>query len=311
MKTRSKRIHQLHQRNKKNRPRSPLTIFGIVAAIFLIFFLFLKFTTKLWSGGSKFSFVIAGKNGDLVVAAFDPPSGEIATITIPGTTQLQVSRQLGSWKAKSIRQLGENEKLGGELLRETIIRNFNFPILGWADSRGMGFTGGGFGSLVKAVFSFYKSSLGFGDKLRIALFALGVGNPKRTEVNLAETALLKKTRLVDGENGYLPLGGLTDELLVIFSEPAISKKSLKAVIKDATGRNLVGQAVGKTLEVVGVKVAAVEKGDPENFDCLVLGKEVVLVRKIGKLFSCRTENKAPEGNYDLEMRLGELFGKRY
>ncbi len=311
MPTRRKRINELRNRDKNRKVLRPFIILGVFAALVVGFLVFLKLTTRIWSSGHKFSLVIGNKNGDLVIAAFDPAEGQIATVTIPGSTQLQVSRQLGSWRAKSIWRLGENEKLSGELLRETIVRNFNFPVLGWADSGGMGLTEGSFGPLVKSVFSFYKSSLGLGDKIRIALFSLGVGHTRRTEVDLADTPLLRKTRLVDGEVGYLVSGKLTDDLLVIFSEPEVSKMGLKAVIKDFTGRNLVGQAVGATLEVVGVKVAVVEKGDSQNFDCLVLGRDRRLIKEIGTLFSCQTKLTSPEGNYNLEMRLGELFGKRY
>src|SRR3972149_6326651 len=120
-------------RLKKRGRRSflkPLIYIGL--ALILIAFFF--FNTKLWKLNQKLGLVINSPDGNVVVMSIDKQNEDITIIEIPATTQLDVARQLGSWRAKSIWTLGENEKLGGALLRETIVKNFHFPVLGWADA---------------------------------------------------------------------------------------------------------------------------------------------------------------------------------
>jgi hypothetical protein len=282
---------------------------AILSAVML--YLFMQLTTRYWQSDGRVSLVVNGADGNVTVTTINPKAGEITNILIPGSTQLLVSRQLGSWRIKSIWMLGENEKLSGELLRESIVKNFHFPVEAWADSWAMGLGSGGFSPAIKAVFSVRKSNLGFGDRLKMAIFSLGVKNTKRTDISLVDTGYLKKTRLVDGEEGYILSGELPNSLLIIFSIPEVSKEGLKAHIIDASGRNLLGQDVGETLEVLGIKVASVEKRDPSDFDCIVKGEESDLVKKVARLFSCRPENGSPNGKFDIEVTLGETFAKRY
>lgn len=157
----------------------------------------------------------------------------------------------------------------------------------------------------------HKTNLGFGDRLKIAAFSIGVNNMKRNEIDLTQTGYLKKARLVDGEDGYLISGGLPNNLLIIFSEPLLTKLGLKANIIDASGKNLLGQEVGETLEVLGIKVASVEKQTPDSFDCNVKGKEAELVKKLAQLFSCQKEIKSLDSKFDIEFKIGESFARRY
>lgn len=306
---RSRRIFSY--RKKKHSSYKSLIVSGILLLLIAVFFLVLGLTTKYWGRYERISLVINNPSGDLTVTTFNRGSGEISNIQIPGSTQLAVSRQLGSWKARSVWKLGENEKLGGELLRESIIKNFNFPVIAWADSSAIGLANGNFWSAIKSVFAINKSSLGFGDRVKMAFFSIGVNNMKRNEIDLTQTSYLKKARLVDGEDGYLISGGLPDSLLIVFAEPALAKRGLKANIIDASGKNLLGQDVGETLEVLGIKVASVEKQTPDGSDCLIEGKEAELIKKLARLFSCQKEIKSLDSRFDIEMRIGEAFAKRY
>ena len=298
-------------KKKKNTSHKSFIIAGIGLLLIASLYLFLSLTTKYWGSHERVSLVINNPNGDLTVTTFNRESGEINNIQIPGGTQLLVSRQLGSWKAKSVWKLGENEKLGGELLRESIIKNFHFPVVAWADSNAEGLASGNFWSAIKSIFLIRKTNLGVGDRIKMAIFSIGVNNMKRNEINLAQTSYLKKVRLVDGEDGYLISGGLPNNLLIIFAEPSLAKQGLKANIIDASGKNLLGQDVGKTLEVLGIKVASVEKQAADKDDCSIKGKDIKIVRKLAQLFSCQKEIKSLDNKFDIEFKIGESFAKRY
>jgi hypothetical protein len=279
----------------------------IIGAILLYVFC----SASFFAGKNKLSVAIQGKNGEIIVSTFDPVTEEITNLTIPGTTQLTVSRQLGSWKVKSLWKLGENEKLGGALLSESIVRNFHLPISAWASESHIGLARGNVGQIIKSLFSFKGSNLGFGDKIKLAIFSLGLGDGKRFELNMDETNYLRKEKLVDGELGYMPASKIPNSLLVVFGNQGYGQKGYKAGIKDFTGKALIGQEVGSTLEVLGIKVASVEKLDNADFDCRVSGMDKAMVGEISKIFECGSEIKNLEGNFDLVVELGEKFGKRY
>ena len=268
--------------------------------------------TSRFKNLDKLSLVVNGKNGNVLVQNFDFANQEIVNITIPGETQLDVANQFGNYRAESVWKLGINEKKEGELLRLSIVKNFNLPVVSWADSRGEGFGSGGFLSLIKSVIIPYKSNLRFGDKLRLAFFSVGVREGKRTDINLEETGFLKETRLLDGENGFLiGTGKLPVSLAGIFSEVVGRPEPYRVMIKDNTGKMKVAEKTGEVLEVMGIKVASLVKGPTVDEDCVVSGKDKHLVQKVSLIFTCQTKAEYGDETFDLVLDLGSEFAKRY
>ncbi|MEK7112444.1 MAG: hypothetical protein AAB875_03890, partial [Patescibacteria group bacterium] len=100
------------------RLRAPKPKFGLfkfiaLAVFILLLMLLLSFQTKYWYGRFKVSAVYPTGEGDISVSVFDPKNESITSILIPGSTELDAARQLGTWRAKSVWQLGINEDLGG------------------------------------------------------------------------------------------------------------------------------------------------------------------------------------------------------
>lgn len=303
----ARRKRRLQNKKKRFRPVRPLVLISLLIA----FLFFLASQTRFWDNDSKLTLVINKKDGDVLVTVFNPVVDEVTNITIPKNTQLKVARQLGTWKAGSVWQLGENEGLEGRLLQETITYHFKLPVVAWADSPAEGFASGELIALVKAVALPYKTNLKMGDRIKLAFFSFGIKNFKREEINLAETKLLKQTRFIDGEEGFVLVSDLPANILALFSDIEISQKSISVLIKNATGKKSVAESVGEITEVLGAKVAVVKKEENEDFDCLVLGKNQKAVEKIAQVFSCQKEKSLPSGSLDLEIRLGEGFAKRF
>ena len=296
-------------RNKKKRFSSVKSL-GLILLFFTLLF-FLAFQTNFWNSGSKLTLVVNKKDGDVLIAVFNPVVDEVTSITIPKNTQLKVARQLGTWRAGSVWQLGENEGLEGRLLQETITHHLKLPVIAWADSPAEGFANGGLVALVKAVSLPYKTNLKMGDRIKLAFFSFGVKNFKREEINLAETKLLKKTRLIDGEEGFVLISGLPASILALFSDIEISQKDVSVLIRNATGKKGVPEQVGEIIEVLGAKVAAIKKEESEKFDCMVLGKDQKAVEKLAQVFSCEKGKGLPSGSFDLEIKIGEEFARRF
>lgn len=297
-------------RLKIRKPRFGLFKFIALAVFILLLMLLLSFQTKYWDGRFKVSAVYPTGEGDISVSVFDPKNESITSILIPGSTELDVARQLGTWRAKSVWQLGINEDLGGKLLAESITKNFNFPIITWGNTNLMGLAEGEVLGIAKAIFLPGGTNLKIVDRVKMGIFAMGVTNPKRINIDLRE-GYLKKTRLTDGEEGYIILGTNFQKLYPIFSENEISQEGLRVQIKDATGKRGVAENVGETLEVLGLKIASVARKGREESDCKYRTSNEELGRRIGFIFSCEKEKGTPEGNFDLEVKLGSKFAERY
>ncbi len=301
--------YKQRKRLKKNVKHFP---FLLVALFFVaaIVFLPLQIST-CFKYSSSFNLAIADQNGDIEVVNFDNKNQEITTIVIPGSTQLTVSRQLGSWKARGLWQLGINENYSGNLMQETIIRNFFLPVNAWSDKEALGFVQGNFWKAVGAVVSPYRSSLKLGDKIKLALLSLRVSDSKKDTINLKDTGLLKPAKLTDGENGYLIGGDIPPKIASVFADDLFSQKEVRILIKNYSSSGVVADNVGKVIEVLGAKVSSIVKEDNSEIDCKVIGNNRTLVIVIGTLFNCEKKVGVPEGKFDIEIDLGEQFVRRY
>jgi hypothetical protein len=286
-------------------PKKLLIFLFFTAALFVLF----KTQNKIWTGKDKVSLAIFDQDR-IVVSTFDP-EGEITNIIIPGDTQVDSSRELGTFRIKNIWRLGENEKVGGVLLSETITKNFKFPVGSWAQSPALAYTSGDAVKILSATFSSFSTNLGIGDKLALALFSLRVKNPNRVEVELSRTGYLKPSKLIDGEQGYLVSGSPPEQIAAVFADPQIGSGAIRIAIINETGESSDPEAVAQILEVIGVKVSSLTKGEIQDYDCSVLGEDKSTVTKIAKVLGCDIQDKAPEGNFDLEVRLGKRFAERF
>ncbi|MGB6839024.1 MAG: hypothetical protein WBD86_00425 [Microgenomates group bacterium] len=296
---------------RKRRSKSKSKKFLLILFFATFLFVLVTHQTKFWRSDAKSFLLIRRSGGDIAVSIFDPKLEKVTNIIIPKNTEVTVARQLGTWKLGSVWKLGENEGLEGRLLAETIVKHFKLPVVVWADSGAEGFAGGELMGIIKAVFVPYKTNLGIGDRVKIGFFSVRIKNLKREEIDLSETNILKQVTLIDGEEGYILTGGLPNWLNALFSNPKISSAGTKVIIVDATGKTQIAEEVGEVIEVMGAKLASIKRRKAEGFDCEILGKEKEVVDEMSKLFSCRKPKNLPQGNFDLEIRIGEDFARRF
>lgn len=304
---RKKRAKQKARRNGRNSYKKLLFILLVP----LFTFLLITFHTKFWKSSGKTFLAISKENGEVVVSVFDPELEKITNLIIPKNTEVDVARQLGRWKLGSVRELGENEDLEGKLLAETIVKHFKLPVAAWADAPALGFAEGGVLGVVKASLFPYKTNLGIGDKIKLGIFSIRIKNLKRENINFSEGNILKKVTLIGGEEGYVLSGRLPNYIVALFSNLSISSEGSIVVILDATGKANAAEEVGEVIEVMGVKLANIKKEEAADFDCEVKGKEKELLEEIAQVFSCKKLKTAPEGNFDVEIKIGKDFTRRF
>ena len=309
--TPAQRRKNLRDFKKKKTPKK-LNIFLLFLLLFVLIIFGLYFLNRKHSSGNlKISMVFPDNEGNVIVSTFSKKEKEVALIKIPQNTQLEASRQLGSWKAKSLWQLGVNEKYNGLLLQETITKNFHFPVSIWADEKASGFVSGNIIKLIKATVFPYKTNLSLGDRLNLFYISFGIQNKKISSYDLSELSILKKTKLTDGEEGYILSKDVPINIMSSFSESISSNFGYMVQIINATGSRNVAENIGKTIESMGFKITSIkDESSNNNIDCLISGKNKDVVNKMSLIYSCITE-ASNNNDFDIVIKLGSKFSKRY
>lgn len=296
------------EKGKKNVRFAGLLIKVFIPLILVLAaFLYFNLSTKYWNGHDKMSFVFQNSQGQVGIVILDPALNEETTLIIPGDTEVNVARSYGTLRIKNVWQLGINEKLGGSLLAQTITQSFLFPTNLWSDTD--------LRDVWKFVFTTKRTNIPFGDRLAAGMFALRVNAIDKTEIDLGTSQFLHKQILTDGKPGYVTSGNISGRLTAYFADndladDAAAGKNLKFGLIDATGSFGVAAKVGQILEVLGGKVVAVDKkAENTSLDCEVSGTNPKIVKKVSILFSCK--KVSGESNFDLEMKLGTKFAKRF
>ena len=293
---------------KSVKPRFIKLCIGFLILMGSLWFLY----SSIWRGAdAKISLVISSTESDVRVVTFDPSLNEVTNILIPGDTQVNVARGLGSWKIKSVWQLGVNEGLDGQLLKETIIKNFHFPITSWAGDSASGFIGGGTSGLVKALVLPYKTNLKLSERLKIAQIYLKAKNTRRVDIDLSQTQTLTKSRLTDGSVGFILTGQISEKLIVAFSDKNMSKEGANLIIRDLSGSSNSLNEISSTLEVLGAKVAASLSEESQDIDCIVFAHKKQYAVGLAKVLSCSVSEEPPTGSFDIELVLGSAFARRF
>ena len=267
------------RRKKESRDQLKWIIIGVVLLLIFVAVFFLR--NKYWNSKGKLAVVI-DRGQEVVVSIFDPKAGSQTDLVIPGNTQVLAAYGLGTWKLGSLWKLGSDEKIGGSLITRTVSINFGFPVFIWWDA------------------------LSIGDKIKTRLFSLLNRNEKDV-IYLKETSCLKKTVFLDGENGYLVNKDVPEEVSSLFSDQEEFGDFLKAKITDSTGSYGVANKVGRIIETMGIKVAAISKGSGFETDCKVMGKNKELVRKVALILGCSEAEIKDLSNFDLEIYLGNQY----
>ena len=72
----------------------------------------------------------------------------------------------------------------------------------------------------------------------------------------------------------------------------------------------VAEKVGKIVESLGTKIAAIDNLKEEDFDCVVKGKDLKLDKRFALVLGCEV-SKDTSGNFDVEIKFGKKFLQRF
>jgi len=295
------------RRRGVNKPKRKPSLYLVAGVIVVLLGVVFVSSTNFWNNNSKLTVLIQESEGDLRLTTFDPVVGEITNIVIPSNTEVEVAQHFGIFRVGSVWKLGFSEGLGGNLLAKTVSKNFKFPVYIWAGNNASGFSSANYLEVIKAVFTRYKTNLKIGDRLKIALFSIGVPNSRRVEINLSDTPYLKKTKLTDGKDGYVIEKNIPVSILSVFADPIITKGEYRVVITNNTSSAGIANQVGEIVEVLGAKVASVKRGENDVDGCVVEGIDRETVAKIAQILGCKEGDQKLDANFDIEIVLGNNF----
>lgn len=289
---------QTYLKVKHNPKRGVRLVFWLA-----VIFLFIIGYKLVQEKSDKISLIYPGSD-QVNVTVFDFQRETITTITIPGSTRVVLADGLGEWKIDNVWQIGVNEELDGQLLKDTVIKNFHFPVTHWADHTASAFTGSSATELTSAVFTGTKTDLGLIKKIKIAKLALFTKNTNRQVVNLATTTFIRPEEFVDGTKGYKIGDDVPEKLLIYFSDPNF------ALVKTILVTNKTGEGGSKVVDqlvsFLGNKVALIQSGEVEDINCRLVTNNKELVTTLIQVLKCEVvERKDVE--FDVEIIIGKKF----
>jgi len=156
----------------------------------------------------------------------------------------------------------------------------------------------------------YQSNLSLKDKVQLFLFSIFVSTSDKTHLELKDSGFLSYEILPDGSNGFIPKKDLPRIVLSQFSDPQISNENQK--IKVISVNRLLAEKVGQIINVAGGNLTLIEEEKGLDLDCLVSTKKKTTTSvKIARVFNCQTEKLGEDNAFDIVIKLGKSFEKRF
>lgn len=243
-----------------------------------------------------FSVAVAGGDGNIDVYVIDMSKGSIVSVQVPNETEVELGMNRGKLRAGSVWRLVKSENLPGQILADTTMRTFHFPVDYWAEES----------ALYNALNP--QTDMPFGLKMRLGLL---LRTKPITKINLSETSYLVRGTLTDGEIGWLVSESVPLALASLFTDYQISEGSTVINILNNTGEGQYRlEDVVSTLEILGGKVAPISQRGKLSGVCRVSAKDENTRIRIASVFNCEIATEAPEA-FDAELELGDQFLERF
>lgn len=282
-------MRRIKQQKVKTKKAKSYFKYILLTLLLFVIYIITKVFSESWDSSDKFTYLTKDVEGFVEVVVVDSKLSEITTIKIPNNTEVEVARGYGTLTIGNVWQLGINEKIGGELLTETVTKNFYFPVSFWWNKD--------------------DTNIKLIDRIKLGLYMKKLDRSNRTEIDMAKSQFLKKVKLADGSNGYGLVGNVSSRLTVYFSDYDLEDKNIKISIIDATGRYGVAETLGAIAEVLGGKIVSIERNQVDNdLFCNVSGKNKDSIDNIVEYFKCTKVSDTSD--FDLEIKIGKKFLER-
>lgn len=261
--------------------------------------------SKTIRSDEKIILAVRQENDDVHVHIIDPKIRSYNILDIPSETLTDASNGLGEWRLGALWKLGLNDNVGGEYMRKSLTRDFNIPVVFWSDFAGEAYATNNVPGKIKIVSGRYLTNMRYSDRLALLFFSFKIPESGRKYTDLKETSFLTSSKLPDGEEGYIVEDTFPVFLLPLFSQDKFANMKIKLVsagLKDSEIKN-----ISKTIEVMGGKVAFIERKEEKDIVCEVWSEDEKLRKKIISIYSCQEDLNVNKSGFDLVITLGKRF----
>lgn len=286
-----------HQRRSKVKKQTKLALIalGCLIGILLLGTLinFIKVLAKplnstqqirayTWGGEFNINFIVGTKDVSLV--SYKPQDKEILILKIPEQTYIELPNEFGKWQLRSIYELGQASKVGGQTLLKLSLSSFlGLPIDAYASEalqdlfRKNFFSGAS--DLPKL-----QTDLTFGELLNLKLSFLKIRFDKVKEVDLKELQVLEKQALADGTEVYGADPIRLDSVMQEFSDPLIVSEHASVAIFNATNRPLLAQKAKRLITNLGGNVIVTQNAPKTVSKSYVEGPDLKTTKRLSQIF---------------------------
>lgn len=286
---------------KKNSKRNPkkknFPFFGLFLFVLLVFLLtglFLSLKKSPFYFLRRVNFVLV--TGEKEVAVFSFQDDEGLVLDLPGRSRVEVTRGFGVYELGKVYSLGELERKGGKLLKETVQENFSIPVFGYFyDS---------------APLDYYSLN---SKKFFSRIFWQSLRGKIKTDLNWYDLILLhfrtNKLKTINVKAGDFK--NAED----LFKDKALREESCSIEILNSTDHDGLAQQAAKLPERAGARIIRTADAQEEQKDCLLFMPKNMAKKYtehwLGLVFGCRVEEFREEGGRaDFTLVVGENYWKK-
>lgn len=283
------------KRNSKKKSLPFLVFFLFTALFFLSIGLYLSFKKSPFYFLRRVNFVLITKERAVIVFSLQDNQGLV--LSLPVKNKVKVTRGFGEYELGKVYPLGELEKKGGLLLKETVQENFSIPIFGY------------FYDPVLLDYSQLDS-----EKFFSRIFWQSLRGNIKTDLNWYDLALLY-LRTNKLNEVIVRVGNFQRDTADFFKDKALRGESHSIEILNSTEHNGLAQQVSGLLERAGGRVVrTADVAEPQE-DCLLftpinLSKKYTLLW-LKLVFDCQIKQSSEKGDRaDFTLVVGENYWKK-
>lgn len=321
-------IKKRNIRQKKSR-RLNLCFFGGFLALIICIFIWQSFRiirSAVWDGRSQINLIVSAQ--DLYFVSFSPGEGGLAVVSIAPEIYVEASYGYGSYPFKSVYDLGEIDKRGGQVLSATAQEFFAAPIDGWlyipegklnlnqAQEAREKIATLLWNSTAEIEGEKIRTNLNFWDKIRLWWKIKDVRANRIKYLYLGEKQFTESQDSPEDrshDKGFYD--ALDRDLKPLLIQEQIREEALKVDILNSTDKAGLGNRIGRFINNLGSEVINIDNQKESRDRCLIVVKKIneskLTVQKLRKIFSCDIEvNESIDSRGDLIFIIGKDYWER-
>jgi len=282
------------KRNQKKKNFPFLGLFLVVLFLFLIAGLYLLFKKSPFYFLRRVNFVLITREREVAVFSLQDEEGLV--LDLPGKSKVTVVRGFGEYELGKVYPLGELEKRGGLLLKETVQENFSIPVFGY------------FYDPAPLDYSSLNSK-----KFFSRIFWQSLRGKIKTDLNRYDLILLylkaNKLKTISVKAGDF------ENIESLFKDKTLRGESCSIEILNSTDHNGLAQQAARLPERAGARIIRTADAQEVQKDCLLLVAKSMsdkyTERWLGLVFDCQVKELGEEGGRaDFTLVVGENYWKK-